>query len=71
MKLVDWQYGPVWHLSYNKFRYDYAQDSWWEYLICVGPFQTRWWGKIWPRLIRPPQYSARVKELLLEDLKSL
>jgi hypothetical protein len=71
MKLIDWQYHFKWHIYFLKSKYEYENDYWWEYNIGIGPIQTRWWGKVWPKLKRPPQYLARIKEILYDDLKTM
>lgn len=72
LRLIDWQYCPKWHFSYNKTQNDIQDWAWWEYWICIGPIQTRWGGKPWLiHLRRSPEYTEKVKKILLEDLKSV
>lgn len=65
-----WKVWPWWHKSI----YDYPEQdmAWNEYYFGISFLQFRVWGKPWTtHLKRSPQYTARLKEILLEDLKSI
>lgn len=72
MKLIDYQYYPSLKCSYNKSINTAGDYSWYEYWICLGPLQTRWRGKSWcSHLRRSPEYLAKLKEILREELVSM
>lgn len=79
MHLQDWQVNwAKWYSVIPWFHrgiYDFPEQdlAWYEYYCGFGSFlQFRFWGKSWPtRLVRSPEYSIRMKELLLKDLESV